>query len=45
MHRAQRTELPEREIASKMACHIDLYKKYFGQAQDIEILLIIQSRR
>jgi hypothetical protein len=28
-----------------MDCHADLYKKNFGRTQDIEILLIVQSRR
>jgi fructose-1,6-bisphosphatase I len=28
-----------------MDCHADLYKKDFGQTQDIEILLIVQCRR
>jgi hypothetical protein len=45
MHRAKRAQLPDGEIASKMDCHADLYKKDFGQTQDIEILLIAQSRR
>jgi hypothetical protein len=44
MHGRQRTQLPDRQVALKMACHADLYKKDFGQAQDIEILLIAQSR-
>ncbi len=41
----ERAQLAYREIASKMACHADLYKLNFGQAQDIEILLISQSGR
>jgi hypothetical protein len=28
-----------------MDCHADLYKQDFGRTQDIEILLIVQSRR
>jgi fructose-1,6-bisphosphatase I len=46
MDRAKRAQLPDGEIAPKMGCHADLiYKKDFGQTQDIEILLIAQSRR